>query len=214
MNKNKIVKLSKSMRKVLLVLLCASLACGVKAQLRYGVKAGGTLSDFTLKSNGKTVDESKAGIGFNIGGMLEYSFTGALSLQPELLYVIHNIKDKDNIFSAKSKTQLQSIQLPVNLKYKMGVENLQFYVAAGPYLEYLVSAKSKTTSGSTKRTYNLFGDGSSLKHLNFGLGVGFGVEITKFTVGVGYQYGLVNLTKVKNSSQKLGAFNLSAGYFF
>jgi hypothetical protein len=96
----------------------------------------------------------------------------------------------------------------------MGVDNLQFYVAAGPYLEYLVSAKSKKTIGSRKITEDLFGAGSYLRHWNFGLGVGFGVEISKFTVGVGYQYGLVNLTKVKDLSQKLGEFNLSAGYFF
>ena len=41
------------MKKVLLVLFCVALTVGVNAQVRFGAKAGGTLSNLTLKDDGK-----------------------------------------------------------------------------------------------------------------------------------------------------------------
>jgi hypothetical protein len=206
------------MKKVLLVIIAASFAFGVNAQVRFGLKAGGTLSSITSKYDGVKDDVWKAGIGFQLGGILEYSFSESFALQPELLYVLHNIKIKDNVEEfdgVNTRTELQSIQLPVNLKYKMGTENLKFYVTAGPYLGYLVSAKQKVTTDGVNVAVDLFEfSETKMKHFDFGLGVGFGVEITKFAVGVGYQYGIANLTGLDNASSKLGTFNLSLGYFF
>jgi hypothetical protein len=54
-----------------------------------------------------------------------------------------------------------------------------------------------------------------LKHFDFGIGVGFGTEFSnKYIVGVGYKYGIANLTKEKNETFKAGTFNLSVGYLF
>jgi opacity protein-like surface antigen len=217
------------MRKVFLVIIAVSFAFGVNAQIRFGVKAGGTLSNLTSEYNGVKDDAFKAGIGFNIGGVLEYSFTESFALQPELLYVMNNIKPKDEdaeIVDMNMKLQFQSIQIPINLKYKFGTESLKFYVTAGPYLGYITSAKIKAEMLGIKISADLYdmdeledadleGIDFGLKHLDFGVGAGFGIEISsKFTVGVGYQYGLSNLTKVDQASLKTGAFNLSVGYFF
>jgi hypothetical protein len=212
------------MRKVFLVIIAVLFAFGVNAQIRFGAKIGGTLSSLTTKYDGVKEDAFKAGIGFNVGGVLEYSFTESFALQPELLYVMHNIKPKYDIEDFNMK--IQSIQIPVNLKYKFGTESVKFYATAGPYLGYIVSAKLKgemlgievsadlyKMDGLTEDDFEDFDLG--LKHLDFGVGAGFGVEIlSKFTVGVGYQYGLSNLTKIDQVSVKSGAFNLSVGYFF
>jgi hypothetical protein len=206
------------MKKVLLVLFCVALTVGVNAQVRFGAKVGGTLSNLTTKYDGVTEDAFKAGIGFKLGGVLEYSFSESFALQPELLYVINSVKPKEEEEEVSSKFVLQSIQLPVNFKYKFGVENLKFYAAAGPYLGYIVSAKAKVKMEGVSASVDLFNDNEEielgLKHLDFGVGVGFGVEVSKFTVGVGYQYGLANLTSIDKASLKLGTFNLSVGYFF
>jgi hypothetical protein len=199
------------------------MALGVNAQIRYGVKLGGTLSSLTMKNDGVKVDLFKPGVGLKFGGVLEYSFSNSLALQPELLYVFNNAGTKDiegveETFGINPKWAYQSIQLPINLKYKMGIENLKFYVTAGPYLGYIVSAKMKAKISGLSTSIDLFNEdvseGLQLRHFDFGLGVGFGVEISKIAVGVGYQYGIANLTSADQGSLKLGTFNLSAGYFF
>ncbi|MDR0726211.1 MAG: PorT family protein [Prevotellaceae bacterium] len=203
------------MRKIFLLLFCVLLAVGVNAQIRYGVKAGGTFSNISEKYNGEKISEFKLGVGFNLGGVLEYSFSESFALQPELLYVMNNIKPKEEEEGVSSRMELQFIQLPINLKYKMGTENLKFYVTAGPYVGYAVSAKLKAESEGISGAVDLFEwDEFKAKHLNFGIGAGLGIEVSKFTVGVGYQHGLANLTGVDQVSIKLGSFNLSVGYFF
>jgi hypothetical protein len=218
------------MKKIFLLLVCVALTVGVNAQIRFGAKVGGTFSNLTIKGDGEKLDYFKPGIGFQIGGVLEYSFSESLALQPELLYVMDNSKIKNNAFdglfedldgvSASAKMALQVIQLPINLKYKMGTESLKFYVTAGPYLGYILSGKMKakaTAEGnSVSASFDMFDDNSGLeaKRFDFGVGAGFGIEVSKFTVGVGYQYGIANLTGAKEGSLKLGTFNLSVGYFF
>jgi hypothetical protein len=196
------------MQKFFLTIIVISFVFGVNAQIRYGVKVGGTLSNLTSKYDGTKANDSKAGVGFNIGGLMEYSFSESLSLQPELLYLHNNVKAKES----DDKIKIQSIQLPVNLKYKMGVENLKFYVAAGPYLGYIVSARKTTKTDGRDYSENLLD--KTMKNFDFGLGIGFGVEISNFAVGVGYQYGLANIDKRDKMSSKSGTFNLSVGYFF
>jgi hypothetical protein len=202
------------MRKIFLLLFCLSMAIGANAQIRCGAKVGGTLSSFTSKYAGERMNDDKPGIGFNVGGVLEYSFSESFALQPELLYVMHNIKPKEET-GIIQRMELHNIQLPINLKYKMGVDKLKFYVTAGPYLAYLASAKMRAKENGISLAVDLFKfDEIKLRHFDYGLGVGFGVEVSKFTVGVGYQYGLANLTGIDNASEKLGTFNLSVGYFF
>jgi hypothetical protein len=207
------------MKKFLILFVSVLFAFGVNAQVRFGVKAGGTLSNLSAKYDGKKEDVFKPGIGFNLGGVLEYSFSESIALQPELLYVMHNIKDKEADDGSEVKNpryQVQSIQLPVNIKYKIGTEQLKFYVSAGPYLEYLASAKAKAESEGISVSVDLFNkeNGMEMKHFNFGVGAGFGVEISKFTVGVGYQLGLANLTGADKVSMKNRSAYLSVGYFF
>jgi opacity protein-like surface antigen len=59
-----------------------------------------------------------------------------------------------------------------------------------------------------------------LKRFDFGLGAGLGIELSsRYTIGVGYQYGLANLSNYGKSDGysetiKSGIFNLSIGYLF
>ncbi|MDR1898146.1 MAG: PorT family protein [Prevotellaceae bacterium] len=199
------------MKKSLLIILGIALTFGLSAQVRFGVKLGGTLSQLSNKVEGES-ENSDPKIGFQVGGLLEYSFSESFALQPELLYVNNGGKfgggeSEDVVFN------LHNIQLPVNLKYKLGTDKLKFYVTGGPYLGYIAAARLSAGAVSI----NVFDDdaGTDMKHFDFGVGAGFGIELSnKYVAGVGYQYGLANLTGSEGAKMKSGTFNLSIGYLF
>ncbi|MDR2467088.1 MAG: PorT family protein [Prevotellaceae bacterium] len=198
------------MKKCLLIVCGLAFTLGLNAQLRFGAKVGGTMSSMFLKEGNVTIDAAKARLGFLLGGMMEYSFTESFALQPELLYVLNGAKFKALEGTLESTTSLHNIQLPVNLKYKMGVEGLKFYVTAGPSLSFIAGAKQKSNNISV----DLFEGDEGLKRIDFGLGVGLGVEISKIAIGLNYNYGLSNIAKGSNSTTRTGTFALSVGYFF
>jgi hypothetical protein len=94
----------------------------------------------------------------------------------------------------------------------VGSESLKFYGAAGPYFGYIFSAKTKWEGESE----NLFEGEDAMKHLDFGIGVGLGLELSnKYLVGVGYKYGIANLYPGEGGvTTKVGTFNLSVGLLF
>ena len=200
------------MKKCLLIICGLAFTLGLNAQLRFGAKVGGTMSSLFFKMGNTTDNTTKVRLGFLIGGMMEYSFSESFALQPELLYVLNGTKHKASteLNALASTTSLHNIQLPVNLKYKFGVEDLKFYVTAGPSISYIAGARQTIGSVGT----NLFGEIDALKRMDFGLGVGFGVEIKKIAIGAGYNYGLSNIAKDSDTSTKTGTFALSVGYFF
>ena len=193
------------MKKLLLIVLALSFALSISAQgVRFGVKAGGNLSNITLKDDGTKVDGLKARFGFHFGGVMEYSFSPEFALQPELLLMFNGADvEEGNVKVAMKFTQ---IQVPINLKYTVGTEAMKFFVTAGPYLGYSLSGKFGDD--------DIFGDNSNYKRLDFGIGAGIGIEVSKITFGANYQYGIANLTKANKMTSKMGTFLFSVGYFF
>ena len=222
------------MKKYLLIVCCLAFTLGLNAQLRFGAKVGGTLSSLSQKTGNVTDNNTKPRFGFLIGGMAEYSFTEDFALQPELLYLLGGSKmsAREEVLipivgsisaDTESTTTLHYIQLPVNLKYKFGIEGLKFYVTAGPYFSLIAGGNTSSTytynilgvAGTAGNEQDLFAsDNQVLKRADVGLGVGFGIEIRKIMLGAGYNFGLTNIAKSTNSTTKTGTFNLSAGYFF
>jgi opacity protein-like surface antigen len=216
------------MKKIVLIVLGIVLTYGVSnAQVRFGVKASGTLSKITEKIESLSA-KTDPKFGFEVGGLLEYSFSESLSLQPELLFVNNGGKEKEEgeeegiSYKTTTTTTLNQLQLPIYLKYKVGSESLKFYGAAGPYFGYIFSAKEKGT-GSIEGIEGLDISGTTdlfeeeiLKHFDFGIGVGLGLELSnKYLVGVGYKYGIANLyPKDFDATYKVGTFNLSVGFLF
>ncbi|MDR2424843.1 MAG: PorT family protein [Prevotellaceae bacterium] len=207
------------MKKVCLVILGVAFTLVLNAQVRYGVKAGGTLSNVFMSIEGQK-ESGNMKIGVQAGGLLEYSFSESFALQPELLYVLNGTSDKEE--GVEMTMSFHNIQLPINLKYKIGADNLKFYATAGPYLGYIAAGRAKASTSANgvnaSASMDIFAtplkEELQLKRFDFGVGVGLGVEISKMLIGVGYQFGLANLTGATGASLKTGTFNLSIGYFF
>ena len=159
------------------------------AQFRFGVKGGYNLA--TVKFN-KDVINSDNVDGFRVGPMFEVMFDGPVGVDFGLLYSRKGFfsKDKDDSFTN------DFLEIPVNLKLKMGLPVLSPYFAGGPYASFLV--------GGEKNIKNIAsGIENQLKAQTFGVGLNFtaGVEVaSRIQAGLTYNMGLTDNYKEDKGS--------------
>ncbi|HAY3551668.1 PorT family protein [Elizabethkingia meningoseptica] len=191
------------MKKVFLGLgiVLGTMAFAQTAGPRFGIKAGGNLSDLTNQSS--LGEKSK--IGFYAGVFMNAPISSDFSIQPEVVYSQQGAKYKDNILGLE-KRNLGYINVPVMVQYNATPE---FYLEAGPEFGFLVDAQ--TTIGNSKFTgtdpYNTF---------NFGVGLGAGYRFTP-NIGINARYtaGFTNTLKNNNGdSVKNNNFQLGLAYTF
>ena len=212
------------MKKLLLSVLALGFVFAVSAQgeIRWGVKAGANLSNITSKSDGNKVDESNARFGFHFGGVMEYSFSPKFAFQPELLIVVNGANPEDaelilgppmdRVLVSNQFIRITQIQIPINLKYKTGTDAMKFFVTAGPYIGYALSGKFGGKMDGASFDSDFYG--GSNRRLDFGVGAGIGIEVSKITFGLNYQYGIANLVDFDKYTRKMSSFLFSVGYFF
>uniref|UniRef100_UPI0035A1BF99 outer membrane beta-barrel protein n=1 Tax=Prevotella heparinolytica TaxID=28113 RepID=UPI0035A1BF99 len=124
-------------------------------------------------------------------------------------------------FSGSIDERQQGIEIPVNLKYTIGLGSLLgIYIAAGPDFFFNFKDIDLKTFGSGVNT-----DGAvDSKKTQVGLNVGAGVKILKhLQVGVNYQIPMGNTFSVgdaantilgKNAKAKTKTWQMSATYIF
>ncbi|KMQ64967.1 hypothetical protein ACM46_12245 [Chryseobacterium angstadtii] len=138
------------MKKLLLIAAVAVVSANLSAQeLRFGPKAGYSLSTLKFKDNGgsESTDPSHT---FYAGGMVEYKISDKFGLQGEVLYsqlggkISEGVEDEDdNYFKIQNKMTFGTILVPVSAKYFI-TEGLS--VSAGASFGYILTAKSKTVT--------------------------------------------------------------------
>ena len=128
-------------RKLFFAGLLAFLMTGstISAQPRFGVKAEVGINKPSLSKEVYSVENMNT---FKIGPTVEFMLPVMdFGIDASLLYSNEKMKVKD--FKAdKSLTEVSShyIDVPVNLKYKMGIISpLKVYLAAGPYAQFKVA---------------------------------------------------------------------------
>lgn len=132
-------------------------------------------------------------------------------------------------YGSELTENLMYLQIPIHLGYKVDVgRSTRLVFSAGPYVAYGIGGKTKGdayalefepgfypalgySSGSYYNVdYNSFDGGN--RRFDLGLGGSMGVEFGKFTVNIGYDWGLNNVTKNADSKNRNGY--LSVGYKF
>lgn len=206
------------MKKFILLSAIFCLATSINAQVRFGVKAGGNFSHLYTSgsSQGINSDQYKGRFGYHFGGVMEYSFSNIFSIQPELMYLHQgaNLK-KENSFGIKDgHVTLNNLQLPVNLKAAWNTNKARLFVYAGPYIGYNMYGKVVGKTGSESVDHKLFSKGSNMERWDYGVGFGIGAEINKFTMTLGNQIGMHDISGEKKGRMKAGNITLSLGYFF
>ena len=193
----------KKMISALLVAICLVMAMPAQAQLKFGVKGGLNLAkaDFN-KSDLKTDNFT----GFFIGPMavLTIPIVG-LGVDGALLFSQRGIK-----LDGQSEKE-NGLEIPVNLKYTIGLGSLLgIYVAAGPDF-YFNFAKDK----SLGQNLNL-----NRKNAQVGINLGAGVKLLKhLQVGFNYNVPLGDSFTVEDAttalfSSKTKVWQVSAAYLF
>ncbi len=168
--------------------------------VRLGIKTGVNLSKASFSWNTLNPDNFT---GFQVGPIMEFHLPIiGLGMDAAILYSEQGFKlDEES-------QETQSIDLPVNLKYKIKLLNIiGVYGTAGPYASFRISGDNFSIADINDQfKYKTFGAG-----LNFG----FGVEILKhLQVGANYQLSLTDDYSVKDYSVKMKTWSVTATYFF
>lgn len=206
------------MKKIILLSAIFCLATAINAQIRFGVKAGASFSNLYTSgsSEGFNSDQYKGRFTYHFGGVMEYSVTDMFSIQPEFLYLNHgaNLRS-DNSFGMKhGHMVLNTLQLPINAKATFNTGKTKLFVYAGPYLGFNVYGKVAGKIDGKSVDQELFSKGYKMKRWDYGVGIGVGAELEKFTLTLGNQIGIPDISGENPGRMRAGNVTLSLGYFF
>ena len=149
----------------LMIAVCIGMAMPAQAQLHFGVKGGLNLSKASF-SDVKENFKKDNFTGFFIGPMAEFNIpVVGLGVDASLLFAQRGIKISDG--GEEATVKQNGLDIPVNLKYNIGLGSLVgLYVAAGPDF-YLILPVNKTIDGVK----------TDKKKAEVGINVGAGVKL-------------------------------------
>jgi len=192
---------------VLLISSALFTANNANAQFTQGFKlmAGASCQSeiFQLYDNGDLK------FAYGAGWIGEYEFNDGLGLQTGIEYLEKGKSWNENEINYSNK--FHYLEIPLLAKYtfgdKAGLKKDQFYVAAGPYLSYLLAAKNHENSNTISFTDQANKVDAGLR---FGLGFEFPLANShKFQVGLNYDMGLTEVYKSESGYQnKLATLNV------
>ncbi|HCM22589.1 MAG TPA: hypothetical protein DIC46_17860, partial [Porphyromonadaceae bacterium] len=213
-----IKKLIMKKLKLSIVIVMLAMVSALSAQVNLGIKGGVNLSNFY----GDELSDKNAKVGFHIGLAGDYEFAPNMSLQSGLFFTTKGAEYKNSLagLSGSISATPMYLQLPVHFAYKVDVTpGTRIVFHAGPYVAYGIAGKTKwkVEAGNASiqdESENVFGDNGLLKPFDAGLGLGVGAEFGRILLDLGWDAGLVNVSKSDNGNVKNQSAYLSVGYLF
>ena len=189
----------------LMIAVCIGMAMPAQAQLHFGVKGGLNLSKASF-SDVKENFKKDNFTGFFIGPMAEFNIPiVGLGVDAALLFAQRGIKVSEGNEDLTIKQN--GIDIPVNLKYTIGLGSLAgIYLAAGPDF-YFDLAGNKTVEGMR----------TDKKKAEVGINVGAGLKLLNhLQVGANYNIPLGDTADIEgtNASYKTKTWQVSVAYIF
>ncbi|MDR2389384.1 MAG: PorT family protein [Tannerellaceae bacterium] len=177
----------KNYKKVFVGVLLMLVAVSAHAQLHFGLKGG--LNIASVKFNQDLLNVENV-TGFHIGPMLELMipYTG-IGFDAAVLY------SQKGLYTQRKSISTDYIDIPVNLKWKVGLPIVKAYLSAGPYVSLCVSGLDVWEIPGTVEM--------EIENKTFAAGLNFGAGVEVFgSLQLGFTYGL-GLTD-DYSAHKLG----------
>lgn len=235
----------KKVLSVLMVVAAMMFATNANAQIKFGLKGGLNVTNMTFT---KDIFDASNKTGFFIGPMVKVSLPLGFSVDAAALYdqksadvkyeyteVMYVDKTTDGSFllspsvdvvyqksSGVAKVKQQSINVPVNLRYAVGLGSMaNMFFFAGPQWGFNIGHKNYDTSFSTgQEDHNFF----SFKNSNFSINVGLGATLLKhLQVSANYNiacgktadisYGKV-LESIAKARSRSNCWQIALGYWF
>ena len=189
----------------LMIAVCIGMAMPAQAQIHFGVKGGLNLSKASFSNVGENFKKDNF-TGFFIGPMAEFNIPiVGLGVDASLLFAQRGIKVSEGNDDITVKQN--GIDIPVNLKYTIGLGSLAgIYLAAGPDF-YFDFAGNKTIEGMR----------TDKKKAEVGINVGAGLKLLNhLQVGANYNIPLGNTADIEgtNASYKTKTWQVSVAYIF
>ncbi|MBR7156791.1 MAG: PorT family protein [Bacteroidales bacterium] len=159
------------MKKTLIV-LCVMLfsVFQMKAQSGFGIKGGlsyNSMSDIEFADWKGSLNRKT---GFHAGILYKIKLPAGLALQPELLYIQKGSTLKADFAEADFK--MHYVQLPVNLQWGIDLMLFRPFIMVSPYVGYAIAKGDEFKDVEWK----------DLNRLEYGVGLGAGLDIWKFQV--------------------------------
>lgn len=151
------------------------MAVPAAAQLKFGIKGGANISKVSIN---KEVMNSDNVTGFHVGPMVEFGLpVVGVGVDAAILY------SQKGVETLNETMKTSYLDVPVNLKWKVGIPLVKAYFAAGPYISLRV--------GGDKFWQIPHNSLEQLKAQNFGAGLNFGAGVELLShLQVGFTYGL------------------------
>ena len=165
-------------------------------KFHYGIKAG---SNFAVQSGiAEYYDNSNIRVGLHAGLMGSYQLKDNMMLQAEVNY--EQAGAKSDIITKK----YDYVSIPILYDYSFGKTyhtNLRVHLNAGPYVSYLINAKSVLDEDSNPITTDVIDD-SNKAEVGAAMGIGLIQPIGKhyLSMDIRLNLGLNNFSKDDNQS--------------
>ena len=163
------MRVMKKIVSTLVVMLCLFMAVPSQAQIKFGFKGGLDISKLDTKVSDNTT-------GFFVGPMLDVTLPIiGLGIDVAALYSQSGI-DVNN----KSSEKLKSVEIPVNLKWTLGLgSTFGVFIAAGPQFGFSINDGWKQLMEESNKSFVSVNVGAGLKllrHLQVGVNYNIGAS--------------------------------------
>lgn len=196
-------RLMKTRFKIVLLLSLATLSLNAQ-----GIQIGYIHPDYVSKGSNNTSHTYLDGV--QVGYTSHYDLQTPLSLQYGLLYSY--LFSSDETLGVKSNTTAHNLDLPIHIRLTVPViSNINAFVSAGPNFSYAIANNTKISTSLGSSTYNMYGDNSNYNRFNIQLGLAGGLSYDKYSLTVGYNWGLLDLNQSSSTNLKINAFTIALG---
>jgi len=212
------------MKKLKLTLLAVALlvATAASAQFSFGVRGGLNVSNIQTDVQGQSGSPK---FGFNIGAFADFDFAHNMAIQSGVFFTTKG--SRRNVYieapgaagngqfeRLRTTTNLLYFQIPVHFAYKVDVSpGTRIVFHGGPYIAYGVGGSERLNG--EREDFSVFGCRvHQLQPFDWGLGIGVGVEFDRILVGIGWDFGLFNISNIEGVREVNQNAFLTVGYRF
>jgi hypothetical protein len=167
--------------KFLIIMVLMLICSAINAQFRFGIKGGFAASKIEFKGADFDADQLHS---FCFGPSIEWATgRGGIGIDLSALFSKQGFTLDDGV-----KVSNTYLDIPVNLKFKLGLPLINPFVSAGPYAAFVIGGH-KDWSGTAN---SVIGQGKT-KSFGAGLNFAFGAEVLRFLqISFGYNVALTN----------------------